>query len=283
MLPSEVTPYEKVKSEIKEELLQTRMLDDLIAAANEIDDRLAGGEELSVLVKEYGLTTQTLGAFRQNGTDAKGNDRFKAYQSDKAALIQAAFEGQPGEVAPIIETADGQFVIVRIDAATPLEYKPFDNVKDTVKKQWIAEQQKVLNQARARDAHKRVLEGGETLEAVAKDLGVKVETFQNLKRDDKAPAALGALAMTRLFDIPKGDYILAEQEGAIALAGVKDISFPAVQKLSDEKREEIAAAVKRDSGNEMVGLFVSKLSDNTEIKVNEALLQQLYAQPLDGQ
>lgn len=280
ILPPDVTPFDKVKADIKNDIMQIRMMDDLLAAANEIDDRLASGEELEPIVKELGLTTQKLGPFRQNGRNAKDADVLKDYQADKIQIIEAAFDAQPGEAAPIIETADGQFVVVRVDDGAEMSYKPYAEVKDALQKQWISEQQALLNQSRARDAHTKITEGGETLAAVAKELGVKIQTFKKLTKDADAPKALGPLAQTKLFSVNEGEYILAQQEGGIAIAGVTNIDFPSGDKVPADKAEALNASLKRDQGQEMLGLFVSDLTSNTDIKINDALLQQMYAQPI---
>ena len=276
MKGEEVTPFEDSKKLIREEILQARLMDDLLAAGNDMDDRLASGEALETIVKDMGLTTQKIGPFRQNGADANNKDLLGEYQRDKQQIIDAAFDSQTGETAPVIETADSRFLAVRIDDSTPLSYKPFESVKEDLRAKWIADQKKLLNESRARDAQKR-LQAGETLETLAKELGVPVQSYA-IKRGEAAPKGLGPVAVTRLFTVGKNDYILAEQEGGVAIAAVTDIVFPSAAKANDEDAE----ALKADLSQETIGLFVSDLASRGKVKVNEKLLQQMYLPTTNG-
>lgn len=276
ILPPDVEPFEAVKEDIREEILQTRLMDDLLAAGNEIDDRLASGEELESIVKEMGLTTQSFGPFRASGMDDKGEDVLKAYQGDRAQIIDAAFAAAEGETAPVIETADGQFIAVRVDSARPLEYKPLEAVRRELEKKWLDEQRSLMNKSRAQEAHKK-LEDGAALADVAREYGVKPKTFNNLKRGGDAPKEIGAIALERVFTVDRNAYILAETPDGVAVAAVTAIDFPASETVKQAEIDALQDTLKRDQAMETIALYTAALAGQSKIKINEGVLKRMYA------
>lgn len=274
IVPPQAEPFDKVKKSIRDQILESRVMDELLATGNDIDDRLAAGDALEDIVKDMGLTTQKIGPFRQNGNDANGKDMFKDYAADRTEIIEAAFSLNKGEAAPVIETADSRFLAVRADDATPADYKSYESIKGELRTIWIAEQKKVLNQARARDAHKKLQDGAKFAD-VAKDLGVSVQSFKKVARAEATPKDLGPVAVTRLFQVGKNDYILAEQADGITIAAVTSIDFPPPNKA---KEAEMIAAMRNDMNNEIFALYINDLAQGGKVKINEKLLQQMYAQ-----
>ena len=144
--------FAKAKKGLRENLLQERLLEDLVDAANTLDDQLAGGEELEVVAKEMGLTLETFKNFNQAGTNAKGKNLFSSYQGDRAQILEAAFDFDIGESSPVLELADGRFITVRVDEIEDRSFEPFEKVKNKLKTRWINQQKALANRARAEDA-----------------------------------------------------------------------------------------------------------------------------------
>ena len=118
--------------------------------------------------------------------------------------------------------------------------------------------------------------GLETLEAI------QVARFVHGLHDAIA-AQNQHVAMSKLFFVQKGEYVQAEQEGGIAIAGVTDIQFPAANKLAADQTKESKDMLSKDQADEILALYVSDLTDNSKVKINEAILQQMYGQAAGGQ
>ena len=129
--------FDKVKKAIRDNMLQERLLDDLVEAANMLDDQLAGGMPLDDAVKELGLTTETIKGFNQAGLDKNNKDLLADYQGDKAEILSLAFDYNEGEASPVIELDDGRFITVRVDAVQERSFEPFDEVKKDLRNQWM--------------------------------------------------------------------------------------------------------------------------------------------------
>lgn len=278
LLPSETVPIESVKAELKDSLMQTKLMDDMLNTANAIDDRLAGGEALENLVSEFGLTTQKVSGVRLTGLTEKGEDPLKSFEADKKKILQTGFEFSAGESAPIAELSDGRFVIVRVDAITPAASKPFADMRETLRKRWIKEQKELANRARAMDAMKKVEDKSATLADIAKANGGRLEKFSALKRAGDAPKSLGPVAMVKVFTSAKGQPFMAETDDGILIAAVTDIKLADPAKAEKADKESLSRMEKNSFANDIVGAFVNNLGKHAEVQINQRLLDMMYAE-----
>lgn len=270
------TPFEKVKETLRRDLTMEKMVDAMINTANEIDDRLAGGESLDTLVKEYNLTTQKIGPFRQTGFNGANNNLFEKFGTDAGALIDAAFSHDQGEIAPVVELGDGRYAITRIDEAKEVEYKPFEEVKAELKDKWIAEQRAVMNRARAQDAL-TAAEKGEKLADIATKNNATLQNFKSVTRTDSTNKSISPIALAKIFTTDKGGVLLAENDKDIVLIRVTGISIPDGAKASAAELKDIKERIAREQVNEVLAQYLQSRSANTTVRVNQAVLKQLYA------
>lgn len=281
-LPPETVPFADVKKQIKDQLLQSRLQDDMLAAANSIDDRLAGGEPLENIVAEMGLTTEKIGPVRVNGMDETGKDKLAAYESDKDQILESAFTVDTGESAPLVETADGRFIAVRVDALSALSEKPFDDVRETLRKRWIREQKDLTNRARATDAMKKI-EDGKPLADIARDMNARVENFNGLKRTSDAPSTLGPVAMAKIFTGDIGSTFMAETDSGLIVAKITDVKLGDAENASRTDLETLKNGEKRRQAEEILGSFVNDIAMRSDVEINQRLLEAMYAEPAAGQ
>lgn len=276
LLPESVTPFESVKDKLRPELESIALTDELFQTGTTIEDRIAGGDKLEDLVKEYGMTTEVIGPFRQNGFDASGKDLFKSYGADRDKLVQSAYDYENGETAPVVETADGQFHLVRIDSVTPDTYRDFASVKADLSKRWISEQQRLANSARAKKALESV-NAGKSLEDVAKEDGLTVQTLNGISRKEEAPAPLNPVAAAQIFSTGEGKFISSPIDNGYVIAEVTDIILPADTAKPDAKElKDLEDLTGRSLGQDILGQFVSSLTKGKEIKINKPLLDSAY-------
>lgn len=265
---------ESVKKELKDELLQMRLADDLVDTANTLDDQLAGGEELEVVVKEMGLTTEEFKDFNQAGTNKKGKDLFTAYQGDKAQILEAAFDFDEGEASPVLELADGRFVTVRVDVVNESSYVPYEEVKNNLKERWIAEQKHLANRDRVNQAVDKI-KNGASIEDVAKEYGARVKTYSNLVRTKEPKAPITFIAQRQIFDRAQGAALqLATKDGFI-VAQVSDVTLPNADK-ADKEIAEIQKQTKELLPQEILSQYVGTLAEKYKVEINERVLQLVY-------
>jgi peptidyl-prolyl cis-trans isomerase D len=269
-IPVDHIPFDDVKKDLKDQLIEERLADTLIDTANAVDDMLAGGEALETVVNEYNLTTEKVSGFRASGLDADDKDLFKEYGNDRAEMLELAFGYEEGETAPVIELADGSFIAIHIDTVTDQFIKPLADVKDQLEKQWVAEQKQALNRANAEEAYAALQDGSKSLS----DIG-SVKTYNDLLRTDDKGAPLSREALAQVFDLGPDDFFMAPMPGGFVLGSIKDITL----KTPDKDSEEYASIRKRAYEaipQEVTNIYMHTISQEQKVKINRALLEQAY-------
>jgi len=278
--PETVTPFAEAKESLRRELESIALTEELFNTGNAIEDRAAGGEKFETIVQEYGMTTEIIGPFRVNGNDRDGNDKFKSYAQDRAKLVQAAYDYDEGEIAPLVETNDGQFHMIRIDQVIPDTYRDFKSVQAEIKTRWIAEQQKLSNLARARAALESI-NGGKNIQDVAAADGTSVRKFNNVNRKDAPPAPITPVAAAQAFTTDKGKAFSSEIDGGYMVGVVTDITLPSETAKPDaEELATLQEITGKSLAEDIAQQYVRALTNGKNIKINQAVLEQNYG---DGQ
>ncbi|PZQ45050.1 MAG: hypothetical protein DI551_08570 [Micavibrio aeruginosavorus] len=278
-LPEEVTPFEKMKDSLRTELENIALTDELFQAGNTIEDRIAAGDKFEDIVSEYGMTTEIIGPFRQNGIDRDGKDLFKSYASDKDQIVQAAYDYEEGEITPTIETADGQFRFLRIDQVIPDSYRPYESVKAELETRWMNEQRKLANKARAKEAL-AALDTGKSLEDIAAQYGGAVQSIANVNRKQTAKAPLTPVSAAQIFSAAKGGSFSAETSDGVLVGRVENITLPSTT-TDKENLAQLIDLTGRSLAQDILAQFTTSLSEGSQIKINQQRLQEIYGKPQD--
>ena len=281
IIAESVTPLADVKDRLRDELMSIAMTEELFNTGNTIEDRAAAGDKLEDIVNEYGMTTEIIGPFRQNGADKDGKDLFKSYAADRDKLILASYDYEEGEIAPVVETADGQFHLIRIDQVIPDTYRPLASVKGDLENRWMNEQRNLANAAQAKDLL-AALNGGKKIADVAKEKNLTVRTFDGIGRKGETPAPLTPVVGAQILGTDVGKSFSSAIDGGYVVGTVKNISMPSTK--PDEKNlAELTDLTGRSLSQDILGQFISSLSNGKEIKINQAALEQMYGQPRQEQ
>lgn len=273
--------FESARKNLRNDLLQIRLMDDLIDAANTMDDRLASGEDLESVVQEMGLTTETIKNFNQAGTNTSGKDLFKAYQGDKVQILEAAFDFDIGESSPVMELADGRFVTVRVDDVTGSSYEPYDSVKNKLKAGWTRQQKMAVNKARAQDAL-AALKEGKSLTDIAKDNGVSVKKFSKLSRSKEAKAPLTSPALRQILNAEKDEALQLSINDGFIIGTVTNTKLPEIDKLNDQKIAAISEELSEALPQETMAQYINALGKKYKVKINDRVLETIYGAPAEN-
>jgi len=276
--PEVTTPFEQVKDKLKADLEQSALTDQMYQMGNTIDDAVAGGAKLEDLVKEYGMTTESIGPFRRGGTSPDGTDLFKSYGTDRQKLIQAAYDYNEGELSNLVETGDGQFHVIRIDKDTPDAYKPFETVKADVRQRWIDEQKKQVGKAKAKTILDAV-NGGKSLEDVAKENHLNVRTVETVGRQEDPPAPLTPIVTAQMFTTDIGKNFSSEIKDGFLVGQVTDITLPEAPKTDSKEMTDLQELIGKTMTQDVLAQYVAHLSKGRKILVNRPLLDQTYGKP----
>lgn len=274
-LPEVVSPYADVKEKLRSELENMSLTEEMHNAGNTIEDRVAAGDVLEDLVREYGMTTEIFGPFHQNGNDSDGEDLFKSYAADRAKIIQAAFDYEEGEIAPVVETSDGYFHLIRIDQVVPDAYRPFDSVKSGLEKRWVDDQQRLMNRERAQ-AMLDAVNSGKKLNDLAKESGAHVQTISGINRRTQPPEPLTPIVGAKIFTTDKGKAFSAETQDGYIVGIVSDVFIPAAAAKDSEDLKELSDVVARSAPQEILALYLQHLTADKNVRINRPLVERMY-------
>lgn len=274
IIEPQVESFDKVKDSIRNELLQERVLEDLVNAGNSLDDRLASGEELKSVVDDMGLTTEKYSNFNQAGLDANGKDLFVAYQGDRAQLLEASFNFDQGESSPVMELADGRFIVVHVDDVEEKSYTPLVDVKDKLAKKWMVEQKALANKQRAEEAMVAI-KSGKSLSEIADQFGLKLEKFKNLKRAQTPPSPITLNSLRDIYEVKPNTPLKLNIENGFLIGQVTKIDLPEVEK-ADKEIKSVMNDTKQIIPQEVIAQYINNLSEKYKVKINDRVLKQLY-------
>ncbi len=119
-------------------------------------------------------------------------------------LLNAVFATDTGVENDPIDAKDEGVIWYEVLGVVPSQVKPFDQVKDEVTKDWRADEVRTKVAKYAQDLVTS-LNGGKTLEDIAKDLNVEVLTSDPLKRDGMTVYVLPA-AVAQAFTLPEKGF-----------------------------------------------------------------------------
>ncbi len=253
-----ITPLEKVKGEIKQELVEQRARDLAAAAAERAFDQVAKGKDLKDLARQHKRSLYTTPPVVK-GRPVSGLPGLKG-------LAQAVEDLSPGQVLPVLPYADGSVVAV-LSKIIPESVKPLKEVEEEVRlaiqddKAEKAAQEaaaKLLADLRAAKDPARKLRQ----DPAAKETGwLKAgEDIKGLDHSDRLVDALflrPSHAPVLARPVPAGDVF-----AAAVLTGRKAPDQAAKDAYRDEVRAELLLKKRR----RMVQDFLADLREKAEIQ-----------------
>ncbi|MCW9035295.1 MAG: SurA N-terminal domain-containing protein [Rhodospirillales bacterium] len=265
----------KVSDAIKNELAKEKALETQFKLFNKIEDELAGGSTLEELTRNLGMPLEKFAAVDSRGLDPQG---VLVQGLPKGQTInQTIFATEQGTNSGVKENGDDGFFIVRVDGVTPPVLRPYDQVKPQVLDAWILETKGNAAKEKAEKLVERI-KGGETLEAVAKDVNIPVEVPTPFMRTGGTGATgvqLPAQLVEEVFKARKGQPVLAPSPDGYLVATVSKIEAP-TDGLSSEEGKKSMDALRNTMSNDLMAQLAASLRNDYDVRINRTAVQQLY-------
>ncbi len=269
--PASVEPFDSVKAAIKQNLALAQARADIGSLRDSIEDARAGGSTLQEIATKNKLTLKTI------NVDQAGNGADGAAVADipvKDALLKAAFESDVGIDNPYLNNGDG-IVWFGVTAIDPAHDRPLEEVKDKVIAAWKAATTTEHLAAKAKETAAR-LSKGETLDAIADQLKLTVQTDANQTRGSKPPADFSTDALKAAFAGPKG-YATAvagvnpDQQIVLQVDSITDTPFVKDDTTQASLTKQLADAMQ----NDLLQQYIAELQNQLGAKVNQQALQRV--------
>ena len=268
--PGKMVTFDVAKPELEKKLLKDRAQSAIFDLHDRIEDERAAGTQLSEVAEKFKLTYQVFDPVDRQGKSLDGKVVDLPLKTD---LLNAVFATEVGVENDPLDAKDEGLIWYEVLGITPQQLKPFDQVKDEVKKDWSLDEQRTRLVKYTEDLVKQ-LSGGKTLEDVAKDLKTQAVPTEPLKRDGLTINVL-PVAVTQAFALPQGGYGSAPsgvEEGRIVFQVDKVTPPPP---LDQPSLEALKRQIKNFISEDIVGEYFSALESRYGVTINQQALAKL--------
>lgn len=260
---------DEVRDLLRVDLAQEHALTELYTLSVTLDDELAGGASLEEAAQKIGLPVQ------KATIDSSGRTREGAVAAVPllAQFLPTAFATQQGRESRLVEATEGGYFVVRVDNVAAPSTRPYDEVKDRVRADWLVEERT----KRTADVAQALLDKAKAGEFAAVAAGEK------LALDTTAPftrtgAGLGNTfppqLVGQMFGSEVGAYAMAPSPtGAYIVARLKEVNA-ADPAAAEPDVEKIRTTVQGDVTEEMLAAYQETLRARYGMTVNDRAFEQ---------
>ncbi|NCT40856.1 MAG: hypothetical protein GW778_04250 [Alphaproteobacteria bacterium] len=273
-----VKPFNEVKAQIRDDIIQERLIDEIYKLVDEVDEFFAMGGSVEDAKSQFNISVKTFEDLSRTGLDTKNESVLNpVYGPDAQTIIQSAYELDEGMSGPAFEINGAKFVVVNTASITPKTYQPFEEVKDAIKTKWIEDQRSMSNRMAAIDLQKQNADA--PISDIAKSEGKSFKTLDGILRNDEE-SPLSATARNSIFEAKEGEHTLIDIKDGVAIAEVTKITEPTSPKEDDLKA--VQASTQQAMQNELFILFINKMQETYPARVHDRLLKQIYGQQTES-
>ena len=257
--PEVVQPFEEVAGQIRHDMALAEASRVLLDVHDSYEDARAGGATLAEAAERLGLKVVTVEAVSRAGQRPDGT--VIADLPASAELLREAFETEVNVENDPISLGSNGFVFYEVEGVTPARDRTLDEVRDKVTADWIAAETRTRLSQRTADLEKR-LRDGETIDAIAAELGIDKQTKRGLR--------LGGPGVAAVFAVPNGGVGAFDAPGDAGsiLFRVTEVFEPAAAGAEAIPEPE-RANFSRGLADDLLDQLVAKLQAELDVRVDQ--------------
>ncbi len=267
-----VTPFDEVKNKLADDIKAQLAPDLLIKMVNDFERVFGKTQSMKAAAEELQLKVRSYDSVDSSGKDASGKQVVIGPAA--AEMVQAAFATRESTESDLLETPKGEYFVVRTDRVTPARVPALSEVDGKVTEAWQSDERRKLADAKVKEALGKAIAGGD-LAAIAKELGVQVETSKPVSRYDTDPAShLAQPATQELFKLAVGKSQSVRVADGSVIVRTKTIQPADVDKAMIDR---FGAQLDAMLANDLVAQFLRALGQKFGLTVNQAVFSQTFA------
>ena len=268
--PGKQRPLAEVKGEIEDALKTERSSDEIRTLHDKVEDARGAGKLLKEIGAELNLPYNENVETDRTGNTADGKPAVAGAESQRIA--QAAFTATQGIETDGIELSDGGYAWFDLAAVTAAKQKPFDDVKaEVTTRVKDEERRREISTIAAKFAER--LNAGESMEAIAKEAGAKVEKSTAFNRST-SPHGVPQGAVQQAFATAKGRATTALSTDGSARVLLKVVEVTPAAPATPEQIERLKADLVRQMQSDALAQYIGGLQAKFGLKINEAAVRQ---------
>ena len=255
-----------VKDQVRDKLAAQKAQNELQGLLDRVEDNRAAGKPLKETAEEMKIDYLEIPATdRYNKTP---DDKLAIALPDAQSVIKTAFDSEVGLENEGIELRDGGYAWVDVLGVTGKTQKPFDKVKDEVKKLTIKQERDRLVSELATKLVERA-DAGESMEALVKEAAApKLDTSPPFTRTTE-PHGMSKDAVSKAFTLAKGKAGSAPTTDGKSRTVFKVTEITPAPEPTKEQREKISSELKNQLRDEALSAYVIALQDRLGASINQ--------------
>lgn len=276
--PGKQSTFDEVKTQIRDRIAGENVNREIQELHDRIDDARAGGSSLKEIAERLKVPFVEVAATDKQGMTPDGKPALEL--PDGARILASAFEGGRGLDRDAMELSDGGYAWVDVADVTAERQKPFEEVHEAVKTAWIEGEQRTALNVAAQKIVERV-DKGETLEDVAKELGLVVGLAQPVARGQQTDGVARA-AVQRAFSLARGSAAAVESADGKSRTIIVVRAIVEPPAATPEQLASLRQELSRQLQGDAIGAYVGALQKRLGYTVNDTVYRRamgIEAQP----
>ncbi len=280
----EVIPFEDVKDEIRQSMLDESGMDAVYKASVDLEDAIAGGIPLREVSEFLGGKIVEITSMDRDGMDARGLEASNIF--DRANFINAAFSTPEGQVSQLLDTPSRTgYYVIHVDSVTPPTPKPLEDVRLAVVTLWEKQARVSKAQKIAEKLMSHIGPASKYSELAARHNNVSYAPLGPITRFGEGLQSyhivdsrrISPALLEKLFSAQAGDVISAPVVEGFVVARVKEIISPnaegALLNAQMRLRATVVNAMREDLADQIVQAFATRYP----AEINNEVIDQTLA------
>lgn len=271
--PGDTKTFADVKEQVRSDLARERAISEIESLYNLVEDeRSKDGSDVRSAAQKLNLSFNEY-TFDRTGTGENG-ERIEAV-ADNREILELTFNGDVGVENNPVPLEDG-YAFFDLLEIIPERDRSFDEVREQVTSDWIAEETRKKLRAKAEELAEKG-RGGSEIADLANEANASVSELSGLKRNAN-PTGLPASAVSVIFTLAEDGYGTVQMpdgqtQAVFQLSGTKKappIEDETAQNLRDELRQNLSV--------DILTQYVGGLQTGYGVEVNNEAISYLTSQ-----
>lgn len=268
--PAQERKLDEVKDEIRVKLLATKTDAEMHGLHDAIDNNRAARKPLKEIAEQLKLKYVEV----TTGRDNKGADGKPVLDHAEAQeIVEHGFQAAVGSESEPIELRAGGHAWVDALAVKPEKERPLEEVREDVKAVYTdLTRRKLIADLAARMVER--VNAGESLEALAKEIGGKLETTEAINRVT-TPQGLSQGAVQIAFATAKGRAASAESADRQSRTVIRVVDIAPAPAVAKDESERLRGELTRQLQGDVIQSYAIGLREELGVSINQAALRRL--------
>ena len=265
--------------EIKSQGQDDEEVNKTVEYADALDNALISGQSIDEITKDIPVSVSSIDFVDTQGEGDGAKVLSDKYGNQVGNLLDVGFSLKDGQASSVIELPDARFVVISLKETAPRSYKPFEEVKGELTKQWEEDQVHEITLRKAQEAVLELKSGEKSIgDLENKNSAGELKKVKGISANDPAlPIPLTPQTLPEIFSTNLGENVIIQIPNGVAVAQVREISLPGSNEMTKEALMEVRAQLEEEISLETLSMYVRYLRKSKDVKIYTDRLERLYS------